>query len=61
MSAGIEPVMMVAQEIRPVGSFIVREQNLRMGVLGSREIVGTVVESVGEISADQLDLKASAA
>ena len=61
VSAGMKPVVCVAQEIRPIVAMIVREQDVRMSVLGSREIVGTFVESVGEISADQLDVDAIAA
>ena len=61
VAAGMKPTICVAQEIRPIVAMIVREQNMRMSVLGSREIVGTFVESVGEISADQLEMGAVAA
>ena len=53
-SDGLPPIICVAQEIRPIVAMIVAEHNLKSSVLGSKEIVGTYVESVGEISMDQI-------
>lgn len=61
VAAGHHAVVCVAQEIRPVVATIVQEQNLSTAVLGSREVVGTYVESVGEISVDQLQVDSAAA
>ena len=55
------PVVCVRQDIRPIVSSMVSEQKLGIVVLGSKEIVGTYVESVGEISLDQIQLESAAA
>jgi flagellar biosynthesis protein FlhA len=52
---GQKPIFCVGQEIRPVIALIAREQRSDAVVLGSKEIVGTYVESIGEISTDQID------
>jgi flagellar biosynthesis protein FlhA len=60
-SNGHQPVFCVSQDIRPVVSLLARELRPEAVVLGSKEIVGTYVESLGEISIDQLGLESAAA
>lgn len=55
------PVVCVRQDVRPIISSLVSEQKLGLIVLGSKEIVGTYVESVGEISLDQIQPESAAA
>ena len=58
---GRTPIVCVRQDIRPILSSIVKEQALPLIVLGSQEIVGTYVESVGEVSFDELQPESAAA
>ncbi len=58
---GQQAIVCVSQKIRPIISLIVAEQKLKLIVLGSKEIVGAYVESVGEISMEQLQVGAAAA
>lgn len=60
-STGNQPIVCVRQEIRPAISSLVKENELDIKVLGTREIVGTYVESLGEISLDALQQDSVAA
>ena len=55
------PVLCVRQDIRPAVSSLVRNHEIDLTVLGSREIVGTYVESIGEITTEQFRPDSAAA
>ncbi len=58
---GLRAVVIVDQGIRPVIAKLVRDQNISLFVVGTREIVGTTVDLLGEITADQLRPESAAA
>ncbi len=60
-SNGHRPVFCVSQDIRPVISLLARESQVDAIILGSKEIIGTYVESIGEISVDQIGMESAAA
>ena len=60
-STGGNPIVCVAQEIRPAISRLANDNEIDLKVLGAGEIVGTYVESVGEISMDALHRNTAAA
>lgn len=57
----LNPIVCVRQDIRIFVSTLAKNNQLEMIVLGSREIVGTYVESVGEISSEHLQTNSVAA
>lgn len=59
-AVGQKPIVCVSQQIRPIVSLIAREKALPMVVLGTDEIVGADIESVGEVSMDHLRLESAA-
>ena len=60
-SSNLNPILCVRHDIRAIVSILARTNHLEMIVLGSREIVGTYVESIGEISKDQLQAQTASA
>ncbi len=57
----LTPRICVRQEIRPMISSLASDHEIDVIVLGSREIVGTYVESIGEISIDAIQSNDSVA
>jgi flagellar biosynthesis protein FlhA len=49
----LEPIVCVHQPIRPIISRLLKNRLIEGVVLGSKEIAGTFIESVGEIAVDQ--------
>ncbi|MEM7785204.1 MAG: flagellar biosynthesis protein FlhA [Planctomycetota bacterium] len=60
-SAGLRPIALVDQSVRPVIAKLAIGHASNMFVLGSRESENGMTETVAEITADQLNLPASAA
>ncbi len=60
-ASGKKPIVCVRQNIRPLIQALARDRKLDLAVLGTNEIVGTQIESAGEISMDQVHVGAYAA
>ncbi|MFK7769612.1 MAG: FHIPEP family type III secretion protein [Mariniblastus sp.] len=61
IDAGVRPIALVDQSIRPVIAELAFDQASEMFVLGSRELEGTKVEVIGEITGEQITNVANAA
>lgn len=58
---GLRPVLFVDQLIRPMMAKFVQDHDISLFVVGSKEVIGASVETVGEISADQVVARLMAA
>ena len=60
-SRGVRPVLFVEQLIRPMMAKFVQDHDISLFVVGSKEVIGASVETVGEISAEQVVARLMAA